>query len=207
VRWIRLRLRLRRRSHGLGNSFAQEASQIQQQIQTQASLVRTLAAERDNAQQRLTKARSIFSARQDLAVTAPFAGVVYQTERERNEQVEQSAPLMTLLDCNDLWVEVVLSAKEAGAIDVSKPVKVEMGDETVMGEVALRQPISSATEAQLRSIQVQALQSVIPAELTGQALMRLTIRIPPPAEQSQSQQFCGVGQLARLTFSKKLFSR
>jgi EAL domain-containing protein (putative c-di-GMP-specific phosphodiesterase class I)/multidrug resistance efflux pump len=191
---------------GLGNSFAQEASQIQQQIQTQASLVRTLTAERDNAQQRLTEARSIFSARQDLAVTAPFAGVVYQTERERNEQVEQSAPLLTLLDCNDLWVEIVLSAKEAGAIDVSKPVKVEMGDETVMGEVALRQPISSATEAQLRSTQVQALQSVIPAELTGQALMRLTIRIPPSAEQSQSQQFCGVGQLARLTFSKKLFS-
>jgi EAL domain-containing protein (putative c-di-GMP-specific phosphodiesterase class I)/multidrug resistance efflux pump len=193
---------------GLGNSFAQEAGQIQQQIQTQASLVRTLTAERDNAQQRLAKARSIFSARQDLAVTAPFAGVIYQTERERNEQVEPAAPLMTLLDCNDLWVEIVMSAREAGAIDLSKSVKVELGDATVLGEVTLRQPISSAQggEMQFRSTRVQALQPVIPAELAGQALTRLTIRIPPPTTQSQSQQFCGVGQLARLTFSKKLFS-
>jgi EAL domain-containing protein (putative c-di-GMP-specific phosphodiesterase class I)/multidrug resistance efflux pump len=190
---------------GLGNSFAQESGQIQQQIQTQASLVRTLTSERDNAEQRLEKARSIFSARQDLAVTAPFAGVIYQTERERNEQVEPAAPLMTLLDCNDLWVEIVVSAKEAGAIDLSKPVKVELGDATIMGEVALRQPMSSAQggEMQFRSTRVQALQPVIPPELSGQALTRLTIRIPPP--DTQPQQFCGVGQLARLTFSKKLF--
>jgi membrane fusion protein, multidrug efflux system len=195
---------------GLGNGFVQESAQLQQQIQTQASLVRTLTSERDNAQQRLAQARSIFSSRRDLEVAAPFAGVVYRTERERNEQVEQSAPLLTLLDCKDLWVEIVVSAKEASQIDMSKPVKVELSSAqaAVMGEVMLNQPMSSAQggEDQFRLTRVQALQPVIPPELAGQALVRLTIRIPPPEVQTQAQQFCGVGQLARLTFTKKMFS-
>jgi EAL domain-containing protein (putative c-di-GMP-specific phosphodiesterase class I)/multidrug resistance efflux pump len=192
---------------GLGNGFVQEAAQLQQQIQTQVSLVRTLTAERDNAQQRLDKARSIYSARQDLAIAAPFTGVVYRTERERNELVDASAPLVTLLDCNDLWVEIVVSAKAASQYDLSKPVKVELGLAVpVMGEIILNQPLSSAQggEEQFRLTRVQALQPVIPPELAGQALTRLTIRVPPP--ENQSQQFCGVGQLARLTFSKKWFS-
>jgi EAL domain-containing protein (putative c-di-GMP-specific phosphodiesterase class I)/multidrug resistance efflux pump len=193
---------------GLGNGFVQEAAQLQQQIQTQASLVRTLTAERDNARQRLTETKSIYSARQDLAIAAPFTGVVYRTERERNEQVEQAAPLLTLLDCNSLWVEIVMSAKEASQIDLSKPVKVELGSAApVMGDITLNQPISSAQggEEQFRLTRVQALQPVIPPELAGQALTRLTIQISPPA--NPDQQFCGVGQLARLTFNKKLFSR
>ncbi len=195
------------RSPGLGNGFAEDATQLQQNIQAQVALVKTLTTERDNAQQRLAQAQSLYSNQQDLAVSAPFAGVVYRTERERNEQINRSEPLLTLLDCKDVWVEVMVSSYDAAQIDTNKPVKVELGHglEPLTGEIDLIQPISSAqaAEDQSRSTQIQALQPSVPFQLAGVPVTRITIRIPPLSSQDQSQQFCGVGQLTNVTFTKQ----
>ncbi len=143
-------------------------------------------------------------------VLAPFTGVVYTTQREQGEQINQSESILSLLDCNTLWIEAVVRTDEANRIDTEKPVRVQLTDssEIVAGEIDFIQPISSIQgidEERSKLMRVQALPPTIPSTLVGQSTTRVTIRIPPPPAHTQSQRFCGLGQSARLTFSKKPF--
>ncbi len=92
--------------------------------------------------------------RQLQEVSAPLSGVVYSTEREQSEQVSRSADILTLLDCNDLWVETVIRADQASSIDTQKPVSVQMAghSEPVNGEVDLIQPVSSIQGIEERTL-------------------------------------------------------
>lgn len=204
----------------IGGNLSNQRAQLKQQIQAQTVLISTLQTQVHTTQNRINQAQSLYKNRPSLVnsssikrdrqmqvVTAPFSGVVYNTEREQGEQVNQLEPVLTLLDCNDLWIETVVRADQAGQIDTQKPVRVRLNDngQTVVGEIDLIQPISAiqAIEERSKLMQVQALLPAIPPTLVGQPLVRITVRIPPPAEHSQSQRFCGIGQSTSLTFSKK----
>jgi len=190
----------------LGNSFVMEAAALRQQIQSQTALVNTLRTEVSQAEQQLEQANSMYSDRQDLEIFAPFAGVIYRTNLEQNEQVNASEPVLSLLDCNAIWVEAVVPAQQVSQIDLQQPVSVDLKStaQPLTGEIDLVQPVSSLqTGAELVAHnQVQALPPAIPPQLAGQPLKRITVRIPPPDNHAQTQQFCGVGQSARLVFSK-----
>ena len=141
-------------------------------------------------------------------VLAPFTGVVYTTQREQGEQVTQSESILSLLDCNTLWIEVVVPTDEASRIDIEKPVRVKLvgSSEIVTGEIDFIQPLSSVQGIdESKLTQGQTPLPAIPPTLVGQPMTRVTIAIPPPPVHTQSQRFCGLGQSARLTFSKKPF--
>ncbi|MEB3356354.1 MAG: HlyD family efflux transporter periplasmic adaptor subunit [Synechococcales bacterium] len=190
----------------LGNSLVMEAAALRQQIQSQTTLVNTLQMESRQAEQQLEQAQSLYSDRQDLEILAPFAGVIYRTNLEQNERVNESEPVLSLLDCNEIWVEAVLPARQVSQIDLQMPVSVDLKSvaEPLAGEVDLIQPLSGVQSGiqPAHLTQVQALPPVIPPQLAGQPLKRVTVRIPPPTNHDQTQQFCGVGQSVRLVFAK-----
>lgn len=185
-----------------GESLHEQRMALVQTMQTQTALVQTLSAQLATRQQQLKQAQSLYSSRKALEVTAPFSGVIYSTERESGEQVSRPDVLLTLLDCNTLWVEVLVSAQQARQIDPQKPVRVRLANatDTVVGEVELMEAIS---RADLVKDQTQALTPAVPEHLVGQPLTRIQVALPPSAEQSESQQLCGVGQAAQLTFGLK----
>jgi EAL domain-containing protein (putative c-di-GMP-specific phosphodiesterase class I)/multidrug resistance efflux pump len=188
-----------------GNSFAQQANQIRQQIQNQALAIRTLQTEVKIAQGRLHQVKSLYSDRQDLEIKAPLAAVVYSTEREQGN-INQSEEILSLLDCNDIWVEVVVSSEDATHINSNQPVLVELAgtSQPITGKISLIQAISSQGDNERsKKLQSQAIMPSIPTNLIGKPLSRITIKIPPPKNHTQHQKFCGLGQPARLTFATK----
>jgi membrane fusion protein, multidrug efflux system len=189
-----------------GASSQEQRMSIMQLVQSQTALINTLSAQLATSQQQLKQAQSLYSDRRDVEVAAPFNGVIYSTEREAGEQVNRPDVLLTLLDCNDLWVETLVSAEQASKIDVQQPVRVQLAGEsdTFLGEVELIEAIS---RAELVKDQAQALTPSVPSELVGEPLSRVVVRIPPTTAQEQAHQVCGVGQSARLTFSTKFFGR
>ena len=119
-----------------------------------------------------------------------------------------------MLDCNTLWVEVVVSAEDASRLDATQPVHVRLSNQQGIfeGEVDLIQPISTISasngfaeiEKEGRRMQVQALSPTIPAELMKEPfLKRVTVKVPPNPNNAQPQQLCGLGQVAQLTFAKQ----
>lgn len=182
--------------------------ELLQKVQEQSSVVATLQTQVSQNQLQLKNAQSPYTDTQKLEIAAPFSGVVYQTERERGEKLNKSEFVLSLIDCNELWVEAIVNAKQASHIDVNKPVRVQVEGygKNLNGEVALMQPVSSiqAVEERTRLMQVQALTPSIPPNFVGQPLTRVTVKIPPPPNAEQSMKFCGVGQAANLTFRQKL---
>ena len=120
--------------------------------------------------------------------------------------IQRSEALLTLLDCNDIWVETVVKAKDATKIDLQKPVLVELAGEAepIQGEVALIQAVSSQGEQERsQRLQSQALVPTISPDLIGENLSRITVTIPPPSNHSQLNKFCGLGQPSRMTFATR----
>ena len=157
--------------------------------------------------------QSQFSDKQDFVVTAPSSGVIYSVASEQNEQVNQLEPVMTILDCQNSWVEGVVTAQQASQINTRQPVQVSLVGEAspVSGTIELMQavgntPVQSANTQGTDHINVTQLQALMPpvtADLAGQSLMRVIIRVQPAPKMIQSQDFCGVGQVAQVTFTKK----
>ncbi len=185
-------------------SLQEQRLSLTRTLETQANLVNTLTTQLVTSQNRLKQAKSLLSDRRDVTITAPFAGVVYTTERDTGEQVSRPDVLLTLLDCNDLWVETLVSAEQANRIMADKPVRVQLvGEtETFIGQVEL---IEAINRAELAKDQAKTLLPSLPAQLEGLPISRVRVRIPPSTQQNSAQKLCGVGQAARLTFNLKLF--
>ena len=187
-----------------GDSFVEETTQLRQQIQNQTILINTLKAEVAIAKERLTQAQSLYSDRQDAIIKAPLTAIVYSTQQEQGEFVEQSEELLSLLDCNDIWVEVIMSAEDAVKINAQKPVRVQLAGYStpIKGEVGLIQAISSQGDYERsQRLQVQALLPTIDPKLVGLPLSRVTVKIPPPPSHQSPRNFCDLGRPARLTFA------
>lgn len=202
-----------------GDGIAARKTRLQQSIQEQQSIINTLEAKIASGRQQIQRNQALSSTRLPAQtqptkllataqeIKAPFAGVVYSTEREHGEQIVQSQPLLTLLDCQDVWMETVVKAEDANQIDTRSNVQVELlgSKQIIAGEVDMIQPISSVQNLEEKSKlqQVQALSPTIPSNLIGQSLARVTVKIPAITTNNQSQRFCGLGQSARLTFARK----
>lgn len=188
-------------SIGSDNLQSQRRNLIQS-IQDQVSLISTLEVKLQDEENRLNQLQDRYGEDQILEVTAPFDGIVYGTEHDAGEQVNRPATLLSLLDCNDLWVETLVGADRANRIDTAKPVRVKLANsnDTVVGEVEV---IEAMTQGKLTQARAEALYPAVPPELSGQPLARVRVQIPPTPEQSASHQFCGVGQSAELTFGMR----
>ncbi|HEY9651979.1 MAG TPA: EAL domain-containing protein [Coleofasciculaceae cyanobacterium] len=203
------------------SDYLDQRIKLLQAIHEQKEFLSKLEAEVATSKQQLNQIQALYSNHPSLASTdktpkrdrqvqqiqAPMSGVIYKTEREQGDLVTRSQPMLTLLDCNDLWVEAVVNGEVAKRIDPKQPVRVRLADssETVMGEIDLMQPIDrnqGLTEHNKFS-QDRALLPSISPKIQGQLLTLITVRIPPLPDQTKSQNFCGIGQAAQLTFSKK----
>lgn len=188
---------------GSDNLQSQRRNLIQS-IQDEVSLISTLEVQLRDEERRLDELQDRYGDDQSLAVTAPFSGIVYGTEYDAGEQVNRPAILLSLLDCNDLWVETLVSAEQANRINTTQPVRVKLANSkaTVVGDVEV---VEAMSQGKLTQARAEALYPTVPPELAGQPLARVRVSIPPTPEQAMAHQFCGVGQTAQLTFGMRWF--
>lgn len=202
---------LRAAEQGVANqapavNLLDQRTRLSQSIQAQSALVSTLETQLATLQQQRQQTKGTRETLQEVPVSAPFSGVVYRTYREQGEQVNRGQSLLSLLDCQSLWAEAVVSAADAARINVQQPVLVYLtgSAEPIQGQIELVQPLNpEQTAGGAEESQVWAIAPAVPPSLLGQAVQRITIRIPPPPQYNNPQQFCGVGQPIRLSFRKQ----
>lgn len=134
-----------------------------------------------------------------IPLLAPFEGVVYTTNHDAGEQVNRPAALLSLLDCNELWVETLVSADQARRIDANQPVRIQHDGYTgtIVGNVDF---VTAISAGEITKARAEALLPAVPANLVGQSLARVRVSMPPTQSQTQAYRFCGVGESAKLTF-------
>lgn len=182
----------------------QETQQdFEQAIQTQTAKLASLDTQWQQAKKRLAQARDRQATPQLLAVRAPIAGVVYRTNHDWGEQVSRPDRLLTLVDCQDLWAEVFVTANQASQIDEQAPVRVQLAGKTntLLGRIDRLEAVGQLEH--LRSQTAGPLPTVTPV-LAREPLMRVIVRVPELPAQGKGQQLCGVGQATTMTFGTQL---
>jgi membrane fusion protein, multidrug efflux system len=192
-------------------SVVNQRQQLWQSWQAQASLIASLKAQLTSVNQKLQEMESRFSHRHDLVVNAPISGVLYSRNHEPSETIDRFDPIVSVLDCQDLWVEGVIGADQANLVDVNRPAYVQMAGakKPIRGKIELIQSMShTLTGSPLNlgdrpaSLQVQAVQLAVSPDLAGQPIVRVTVRIPQLPQLQRNKQFCGVGQATSITLAK-----
>jgi membrane fusion protein, multidrug efflux system len=182
------------------DSLQPQQFSLLREIQDHTTAILTLQAQVKTLKEQLEQVKSAANQQSEShVISAPFSGVIYSTEHDEGELVARPTTLMTLLDCNDLWVATLMSTEQAQKVDAKKPVRVQLAGakDTFVGEVDL---VESVTPAELAKEQAQALIPALPPKLVGVPLSKVTVKIPPIPQQASSQEFCGVGQFAKVTF-------
>ncbi len=100
---------------------AAEAATIEQQIRQAQSVVASAQAEADQARARLQEAEAN---RRDLQITAPFDGVVATRAAEPGEVVAAGAPILTLIDFNQVYLRGFIPEGEIGRVRVGQSARV-----------------------------------------------------------------------------------
>lgn len=178
---------------------------LMEDIQRQNSQLDLLAIElqaqspETNTALNVSTSRSTSSDTDLIPLLAPFDGVIYATNHDAGEQVNRPAALLSLLDCNALWVEALVSADQAKRIDASQPVRIQHSghDDTIVGNVDF---VTAISASEITKARAEALVPTVPVNLSGQALARVRVSMPPTQSQGQAYRFCGVGESATLTF-------
>ena len=178
--------------------------QLTEEIQRQTSQIELLALELQSGEVLTVAANSSAQTatlpdRSLIPLLAPFEGVVYATHHDTGEQVNRPTDLISLLDCNALWVEALVTADQANRIDVNQPVRIQHSgnSDTVVGHVDY---VTAVSTGEITIARAEALIPAVSANLTGQPLARVRVSMPASQVQEQSYRFCGVGESAKLTF-------
>lgn len=117
---LQARQRLERLEQLLKDGAASQRS-VEEARAQQAVATTALEAARDRLQ---VAARSPIGAQGEIAVTAPFAGLVQTVHAAQGQTVAASAPLFEVAQVDTLWVRVPVYAGDVAGIDAAQPVVV-----------------------------------------------------------------------------------
>ena len=181
------------------DDLQEQQAALTQQIQIQEAVAQQASLTLANRKAEVAELEGLDQDIDPVDVAAPFSGVVYTTHYEAGEQVSRPTTLLSLLDCNTLWVEAIIDGDRANHVDAAKPVRVQLlgRDQTLIGRVTVIEAVSAGELGRARA---EAILPAIPPNLINQPLARVRVMIPATETQTQANQFCGVGQNAQLTF-------
>ena len=136
---------------------------------------------------------------EDAQIKTPINGRVYRTTSDQGEHVSRSSPLMSIVDCQSRWAEVLIPASEVNRIDRSKPVQINPvgSSQQLSGKV---ESINGINPDELKR-QSQAIFPIVPTNSNAQVPARVVIKFKNIEELSNVQNMCGVGQSLKITFS------
>lgn len=173
---------------------------LTQMIQDQTANLNRLAAEITAQQLQLKVHQAELKLKSaETELKAPIQGKVFRTASTLGEQVNRSTPLMTVVDCQNRWVEAFIPANQVSRINRSQPVQilVEGKSQPMMGEI---ESLNGVNPDELKQ-QTQAVFPMVPTNLNGQVPAHVIVKLINNQDIPITQNMCGIGQSVKITFS------
>lgn len=176
------------------------------EIQTEITDLEQQAADMrrqvQSTQAELAKVNQELQTQKTVPVRVPEKGVVWSIDAQPGENVAANAPIMQLLNCNNVWVEAFVNESDANALSIGQPVEVQlMGTNTTWsGHI---QTIRAGTG---RVTVGQHIAEPPPEVARRQLPVRVVaarVKVDWPDAPS-SEQFCRAGRSVEVRFPKKL---
>ena len=173
---------------------------VMQSLQEHTVKISTLTTEIISKQAQLkVQETEIKSQLEEAQIKSPINGRVYRTTSDQGEHISRSSPLISVVDCQSRWAEVLIPASEVNRIDRSQPVQINPvgSSQQLSGRI---ESINGVNPDELKR-QSQAVFPVAPTNSNAQVPARVVVKFKNIEELSNVQNMCGVGQSLKITFS------
>jgi len=182
--------------------------QWQTQVRERDNTVKLLKQDLNDARNRLNKVQDSYQKQQLIDIFAPARGVIYKVNQENNELLHEEQTLIELLDCNNLWIEVMVNASLLEKINLQQPVKLEVETlhQNLSGIVSSLHSVQNFNQEyaadllpQISQLNPQSAKNLLDNKL----LFKIKIDFPIPDNHAEQHMFCGWKETATVTFNSK----
>jgi membrane fusion protein, multidrug efflux system len=187
------------------NQIYQKINNLKQQINSQKTSLNLLQIELNDLQNKLIATITEATEDRSIAIKSPISGAIYNQKYQEGEVVESSQAITTIIDCDNLWVEATVEPEVTTRINAQEPVLVTIADRNLSleGKISLIESLNGEQQEIDHNSNNKAIATQVPPSLAGGNYSRVVVSVPSSVDLVNEQQFCSVGQIARLSFGKE----
>ncbi|MEM9276654.1 MAG: response regulator [Cyanobacteria bacterium P01_F01_bin.143] len=181
---------------------SREIINLEQQIFNQQSTIDFLQKELSNLQQKLNDAQENSLNNQIIPLEAPISGAIYNINYREGDLIPSGQEIVTLIDCQNLWVEAVVEKKVAAKINLQKEVSVQLEDREslILGKVDLIESLgNSEPKNNPKSLALASNEPI--NNKVQEAFSRVIINVDFANSGLMLQDFCNVGLTAQISIN------
>jgi membrane fusion protein, multidrug efflux system len=185
--------------------ISQKINNLKQQINSQKTSLNLLQTELNDLQNKLIATITEATEDRSIPIKAPISGAIYNQKYQEGEVVESSQAITTIIDCDNLWVEATVEPELTRRINAQEPVLVTIAERnlSIEGKISLIESLSSEKPKTGDNSVNKAIATQVPPSLAGGNYSRVVVSVPSSIDLVNEQQFCSVGQIARLSFGEE----
>lgn len=178
----------------------------QTQISEQKNTIKLLEQDFNDAKGRLDILDDSNQEQQFINVKSPVRGVISQITINNNDIVNEDQTLMELVNCDNLWVEVVVNATLLEKINIQQPVllSLEASKLRLSSKIDSIYPIQNYRQEYSEELpnQITNSQDILSEDLpVNESLFNIKIDFPIPDNYAQDTAFCGWKETATVVFN------
>ena len=178
----------------------------QTQVSEKENNVALLMQELADIQNRLTKVQKDYEQQQLINIKAPTRGIVFHINKDNNELLNEEQTLMELLNCNNLWVEVIVDVNNLKKINLLQSAMVNLNDaqQSFSGAITSIHPLQTLGKEYSQDASTQSSKFSYDASenfLDNQSLFKIKIDFSIPDDYAEQYSFCALQETAIVTFN------
>ncbi len=185
---------------------AREIANLEQQIINQKVTINLFEKELSNLQEKLTLTKENSVKNQTISIKAPITGEIYNTNYTLGELVPRSQEILTLIDCENLWIEAIIESNIAAKISLQKNVSVQLAEQETLipGKITLIESLDAqSTTTNAESIVSTSNLALDNLKNSNASLSRVIVNLDFPTSELTPEDFCNVGLNATISINNK----
>ena len=168
--------------------------------------IKLLAKNLSDANSRLNKIKDSDRQQQLINIKAPFTGVIYQIHKNTNEILDEYQTIIELLNCNNLWIELIVDANILAKINLQQPAMLNLDNyqHSLSGRISSIEPLDNFARNYLTNLvdRTSSPKSNSTENLVNsRSLFKIKIDFSIPDNYTRQHKFCGLEKTALVTFN------
>ena len=178
----------------------------QTQVSEKENAITLLRQELTNVQNRLGKVQTDYEQQQLINIKAPTRGIIFHINQNNNELLNEEQILMELLNCNNLWVEVIVDVNNLAKINLLESAMVNLNDaqQSFSGAITSIHPLPTFGKEYSQDVLSRSSKFSDNSNekfLDNQSLFKIKIDFSISDNYAEKYSFCALQETAIVTFN------
>ncbi len=178
----------------------------QTQVSEKENNITLLIQKLTDIQNNLNKVKKDYEKQQLIDIKAPTRGIIFHINKDSNELLNDDQILMELLNCNNLWVEVIVDVSHLEKINLLQSAMVNLNDaqQSFSGAITSIYPLQTFGQEYSKDILTQSSKFSYDSNenlLDNQSLFKIKIDFSIPDNYADQYSFCALQETAIVTFN------